>query len=917
MPSAETNRKLLGRQRECSALDDLLAAARGGQGKVLVLRGEAGIGKTALLGYLENAADDCTVVRSTGVESELELPYAGIHQFCTPFLSHLPSLPGPQRDGLSNAFGLSSGEPANQFLVGLAVLGLMSEAAALRPLVCLIDDAQWLDQVSAQLLAFVARRLLAEPVAMVFALRDSYRIPAFEGLAHLPIEGLDAGSAEALLSAAVPGWLDERERERFLAEAHGNPLALLELPRSEGGQALGAGLATTGASQIASRIEHSFRVRSEQLPVESRRFLLLAAADPVGDAALLWRAAEKLKLDARAAVAAENEGLIQLGVHVRFCHPLARSAVYRAADATERLAVHLALAEATDPAVDPDRRAWHLARTVIGPDENVAAELEVSAGRARARGGSAAAAAFLERATGLTPSPGRRAARALAAAQAAYESGAPDAAVTLLTAAEAGPLDDLQRARLRRLHAQIEFARTRGPEAWPKLLEAATRLEPLSLRLARETYLEAFAAALFTGRFDGTRGLHAVAEAVLALAPGPEPQGSLELLLAGLATRFTDGNAAAAPLLRRALGGFETAGRDDERVTRWLWLAWFVAGDLWDSRRWFALADRATTFAREAGALNILPVCLEGSAAAAVHAGDFSTAAALIEESASISEATGNEPLTYTSLVLAAWRGDEPSAKPLFDTRASVATANGEGRVIGLTGYTTAVLYNGLARYDLALAAAQRGAQHDDLELCGFTLVELVEAAIRAGALDVAIDAFERLQLRTEPADSDWARGMAARSRALLAQGREAEAEYLAAIEHLKRSGIAIHEARAHLLYGEWLRRENRRQDARTHLRAAYEMLGGFGAEAFADRARRELVATGETVHKRALGQRDQLTAQELQVARLAADGSTNPEIGGLLFLSARTVEYHLHKVYAKLNISSRRELSGALERPG
>lgn len=912
MAAAEHTPNLLGRQRECKALHDLLGTARTNQGQVLLLRGDAGVGKTALLDFLAGSADDCTILRSTGVESEMELAFAGLHQLCAPLLGHLSALPQPQREALSTAFGLTAGGTPNHFLVGLAALSLMSEVADERPLVCLIDDAQWLDRISAQLLAFVARRLLAEPIAMVFAVREPHRVAELEGLPRLGVEGLAAADAFALFDSVVPGRVDERVRDRFVAETRGNPLALLELPRAASVAELAGGFSLPGASPLTGRIEHSFLQRAQRLPVETQRLLLLAAAEPVGDAALVWRAAAELGIDAHAAAAAEAEGLVELGVHVRFCHPLVRSAVYGAADGSERFEAHRALAEATDPEVDPDRRAWHLAQAVMEPDEEVAGELERSAQRARTRGGNAAAAAFLKRATELTPSPGRRAARALAAARATYEAGAPDAAHALLTLAEVGPLDDLQRARLRRLQAQIEFARRRGPEASPMLLEAASRLEPLNLDLARDTYLEAFAAALFTGRFEGARGLKAVAVAALTVPIGPAARHPVELLLTGLATRFVYGNGPAAPLLREALEAFENADQADERATRWLWLAWFVAGDLWDSRWWFLLADRGTAMARKTGALNFLPVCLEGSAAAALHKGDFSTAGALIHESDSISEATGNEPLRYCSLVLAAWLGDEASAKPLIDERATSATANGEGRVIGLAGYTTAVLYNGLARYELALAAARKAVQHDDLELCGFALVELVEAGVRSGEPAVAADALRRLLQRTEPAGTDWARGIEARSRALLAEGPEAEEHYEAAIEHLGRSGIAIHEARARLLYGEWLRRENRRQDAREHLRQALEMFRDFGAQSFAERARRELVATGETVHKRTLDDRDSLTAQELQVARLAADGHTNPEIGSQLYISPRTVEYHLHKVYAKLNISSRRELTAA-----
>ena len=563
---------------------------------------------------------------------------------------------------------------------------------------------------------------------------------------------------------------------------------------------------------------------------------------------------------------------------------------------------------------DPDRRAWHRAQAALGPDETVAGELERSADRAQGRGGIAAAAAFLERATELTPDPARRGARALAAAQAKFEAGAPDAAYELLAAAEIGPLDELQRARLARLRAQIVFARRRGSDAPPLLLDAAKRLEPLDAGLARETYLEALGAAIFAGRLGGRCGVREVAEAARAAPPGPQPRRPIDLLLDGLATRFTEGYAAGVPPLRRALQAFRReALRSEDDILRWLWLAWLLAGDLWDDEAWHELATRAVRLAREAGALTVLPIALDYRAGVHVHAGEFAAASALIEEADAITAATGNAPLRYTSLLLAAWRGEEAQALKLIEAGARDATARGEGRAIGLAEYATAVLYNGLGRYEAALAGAQRACEHDDLVFFGWSLVELVEAGARSGAHDAAAGALRQLEERTRAAGTDWALGIQARSRALLSDGQAADALYREAIERLARSRIVVHLARAHLVYGEWLRRENRRVDAREQLRIAYEMLSRIGAEAFAERARRELLATGETVRKRTIETRDVLTAQEAQIARLAAQGRTNPEIGTQLFISPRTVEYHLHKVFTKLGISSRRKLRDAL----
>jgi len=891
----------------------LLEDVRGGQSRVLILRGDAGVGKTALLDYLVVSASGCRIARSAGVESEMELAFAGLHQLCAPLLSHLAHLPGPQRDALGTAFGLTAGAAADRFLVGLAVLSLLSRIAEERPLVCLVDDAQWLDRASAQVLAFVARRLLAESMALVFAVREAGE--ELEGnLPVMVVGGLNDSDARALLESVVPGRLDERVRDRIVAEARGNPLALLELPLGLTAAELAGGFGRPDARPLASVIEQSFLRRVQSLPLETQRLLLAAAAEPVGDVPQLWRAAERLGIGDGAAAPAEAAGLIELGVRVRFRHPLVRSATYRAATSSQRQEIHRALAEVTDTQADPDRRAWHRAQAAVGPDEAVAAELERSADRAQGRGGIAAAAAFLKRATELTPDPARRGARALAAAQAEFEAGAPDAAYELLAAAEIGPLDELQCARLARLRARIVFARKRGSDAPLLLLDAAKRLDRLDCGLARETYLEALGAAIFAGRLGGHSGVREAAEAARAAPPGPEPPRLIDLLLDGLATRFTEGYVAGVSPLRRALHAFRgEARRSEDDITPWLWLAWLVAGDLWDDEMWHELATRAVRLAREAGALTVLPVVLSYRAAVHVHAGEFAAASALIEEAYSITEATGNAPLSYTSLVLAAWRGEEARALTLIEAGVQAATARGEGRMIGLAEYGTAVLYNGLGHYEAAVAAAQRAGEHEDLVLFSWALIELVEAAARSSANDVATGALRRLEERTRAVGTDWSLGSEARSRALLSHGQAADALYREAIDRFERSRITVHLARAHLVYGEWLRRENRRVDAREQLRIAYEMLSRIGAEAFAERARRELLATGETVRKRTVETRDVLTPQEGQIGRLAGDGLTNPEIGSQLFISPRTVEYHLRKVFTKLGITSRRELRGAL----
>ncbi len=904
---------LQGRRTECAALDRLLEAARGGHSGVLVVRGEAGVGKSALLEYAREAASEFRVTQAAGVESEMELPFAGLHQLCATLLDRLDRLPPPQRDALGTAFGLTSGTRPDRFLVGLAFLSLLSDAADQEPLLCLIDDGQWLDQSSAQVLAFVARRLKAESIALFFAEREPGELDALAGLPELRLEGLSDVHARELLGSVVSGPLDERVAERIVAETHGNPLALLELPHGSSPVDLAGGFALTAALPLPSLIEESFRERVERLPAESRRLLLVAAAEPIGDPALLWRAAERLELGPEAAAPAEAAGLLTLGVRVTFRHPLLRSAIYRAASPEERRSAHRALAAATDPKIDPDRRAWHRAQATLAPDEEVAAELERSADRARARGGLAAAAAFLERSAALTPDPSLRARRELTAAQAKHEAGAPTAALKLLAAADEGPLDELQRARLERLRAQLAFALRRGSDAPPLLLAAAKRLEPLDAGLARETFLEALAAAIFAGRLGSGRGVLEVAEAARAAPPAPQPARTIDLLLDGLASRFTDGYAAGVLPLRQALDAVSRDEGHSEDDIHWLWLACRIAPDLWEDETWHELATRQLQLARDAGALSVLPLAATYRAGVHVHAGEFAAAAALIEEADAITEATGNAPLGYTSLVLAAWRGREAEALELIEASREDAAGRGEGRAITLAEYATAVLYNGLGRYREALAAAQRASEHDDLGLFGWALIELVEAAARDREPQLAADALELLSERTGLTGTDWALGIEARSRALLDEGQGAEDLYLEATERLGRCRIKVHLARAHLLYGEWLRRQNRRIDARESLRSAHELFSTMGAEAFAERAARELLATGETARKRTADTRGQLTAQETQIAELAREGHSNPEIGAQLFISPRTVEYHLHKVFTKLEISSRNELQRVL----
>jgi DNA-binding CsgD family transcriptional regulator/tetratricopeptide (TPR) repeat protein len=897
---------LLGRQEELAVLDGLVAAVRSGTSGALVVRGEPGIGKTELLRHLrETAAPDCRVARAAGVESEMELAFAGLHQLCAPMLDRLERLPGPQREALEAAFGLSSGAAPDRFFVALAVLGLLSDLATERPLVCVVDDAHWLDRSSAQALAFVARRLGIESVAMVFAVREPD--DELAGLPELEVGGLRGDDARALLDSVLLGPLDNRVADRIVAETGGNPLGLLELPRGRTAAELAGGFVVPHGVPLSGRIEQNFRRRLEQLAPEVRRLLLVAAAEPVGDPALLWRAAARLGIQPAAAGVAARESLMQIGSRVRFRHPLVRSAVYGAATAEERREVHGALAAATDPEVDPDRRAWHRANAVAAPDEEVADELEHSAGRAQGRGGVAAAAAFLQRATMLTGDPGRRVERALRAAQAKLEAGAPTAALELLALAEAAPLEELQRARLERLRAQVVFASRRGAEAPLLLLRAARRLEGLDLRLSRETYLDALQAAMVAGAL-GERLLE-VAWAARAAPRPPGPPLAADVLLDGVSTLFTEGHVAAAPLLKQAL-----ATTPEETWTRWPWFVALIAWELWDIETHGEIAAREVALARKAGAVTTLLPALSMLEIASVHAGDFEGAEALLEEAEALADATGTTRWPYARVVLAGWRGHQPEAEAVIAAAVRDATERGEGLLIAFADLFTAVLRNGLGEYRAALEAAQRASERIKLGFVTRVLPELIEAAVYSGEREVAAAALARLRELTYGAATDWADGVEAYAAALVEGDDQADGRFRAALEHLPRNGRAIsYRARAQLLYGEWLSRHDRRREAREQLRQAHDLFTWMGAEAFAGRAARELLITGEDVSDRAVDSTAELTAREAQVAGLARDGLSNPEIGAQLFISRRTVEYHLAKVFTKLDIRSRKELRAAL----
>jgi DNA-binding CsgD family transcriptional regulator len=908
--------KLIGRRAECGMLDRLVEAVCAGQSRALVLAGDAGVGKTALLEHLVSRAAECQVMQVAGVESEMELAFAGLHQLCVPLLPGLGDLPEPQAAALRIVFGISAGPPPDRFLVGLATLGLLAQAAEDRPLVCVVDDEQWLDRASAQVLGFVARRLGAESVGLVFAAR----VPSSDvaGLSQLPVAGLSAADARALLGAEVAVPLDDWVRDQLVAESGGNPLALLEWPRAltTHHQWVG-GFGLPGAVRLPGGVAEGFRRRLDVLPEQTRRLLLIAAADPLGDAGLVWRAAAQLGIEAEAAGPAVEDRLVEFGTRVLFRHPVVRSVVYTSASMGERRQVHGALAQVTEAQHDPDRRAWHRAHAAAGPDDNVAAELEGSAGRAQARGGLAAAAAFLERATMLTLHPEKRAQRALAAASAQVQAGGFDAARDLLSIAEALVPSDFQQARIEMIQAQLAFATTRGAGAPQLLLKAAQRLESIDAGMARTTYLQAVTAAIFSDDESGGD----VGEIARAAATAPPSAGSAtatDLLLDGISGHYSQGYVAGATLVRAALDQFGTGGMSPEHELRGLFLAAMLAAQyLWDYPRWQLLSDRYLELARSLGALSELPSALAVKVNCLALGGELSTAAALNRELRAVVEATGSDFPPYAALVVAGMRGRPGEVSDLIDSASSDLSQRGEGYGISIATWTSAMADNGVGNYQAALRSASFRRPPSllaRLSIGSFRVPEVVEAAVRCGQADIAADAVDRFADVAGVSGTDWACGVAARCRALISEGPAAEGLYRESVERLGRTGLRPDLARAHLLYGEWLRRERRRSEARAELRCAYDMFEEKGMEGFAQRARRELEATGETARKRTTAPDPQLlTAQEAQIARMARDGHSNPEIGARLFISTRTVEYHLQKVFTKLDVQSRKQLDRVL----
>jgi len=905
---------LLGRREEQRQLAALLHGAREGRAGALVLRGEAGIGKSALLSDLAKNADDFCICRAGGVESEMELAYAGLQQLCEPLDGHMAELAAPRRSALDQVFGLAEGAPPDRFLVGIAALDLVAAAAAEQPVIWLIDDAQWIDQASMQAIGFVCRRLLAERVAIVIATRGISDQGELAGLPELQIGGLNTEDAGRLFDLVVSGPTDPLVRDRILTETRGNPLALLELPRAWTTAELVEGLpGADSSSPLTGRLESAFAKRLRELPADTQTLLTLAAAEPTGDPALLWPAAQRLGLDWSASAPAERAGLLEVDQGVYFRHPLVRAVAYRSAPIEKRLEVHRVLAEVTDPVHDADRRAWHWACSTVGYDEHIAADLERTAGRARARGGLLAAAAILERAALLTPHGEQRADRTLAAARAKRDAGALEAALRLLSVLETEPRSELRSAQADQLRGKIAFDQRRSAEAAELFLGAAQRIEALAPRAARDIRLEALAAAVWAGG-PGDHELVARAAQAARTAPSAKNQPrTADLVLNAIATRITEGYAAATPALNAALNAIRSHGLGSGDADDLLWLtgnrlAGLIATEAWDYEAGLAVADRQVRVARESGALVQLQFALNFLANHIIVTGDLRGAAALLEEERLLSAMTRATP--NRTMLIDALRGDADRTIPLVEAMIDTGSASGHGRVAFFAHYAAAVLYNGLGRHADALAHARQVIESDGLGYQTYAAGELAEAAFREGNAEWLSYMSSWMKVRAAATPTEWALGMSARIRALDTGSTDTEARYRESIAHFGKTPLRIELARSQLLYGEWLRRKRRYLDARVELRSALRQFREFGVDAFGDRAQAELEATGERARARAAASESRLTPQESQVARLAGQGLTNREIAAQLFIGQSTVEYHLVKVFRKLDVRTRTQLA-------
>lgn len=906
--------QLVGRSRELATVDALLEDVRHGLSATLVIRGEAGLGKTALLDSALSTASDFRVVKAIGIESETNVGFAGLHQLLIPFLPRLDRLPPPQRNALGVAFGLAMGPTPERFQVGVATLTLLAVATDGQPLLCIVDDAQWLDVESAQVLGFVSRRLQAEGVALLFAVREPLERPVdFGGIREIRLGPLDAGHARELLAVVHPEGLDDAEAQRLLEETEGNPLAILELTTEPVRGWLGRPLAMSEPLPIGDRLQRHFLRRVNDLSPSSQTFVRLASAEPSGDAVVLWRAAGELGLDKEAVAEAEAQQLIVMGPPLSFRHPLIRSAIYYTMPPAERRRMHAVLANATDRRFEPERHAGHRALAVVQPDEDVAAELAEQAKRAQQRGAHAAWALFASRAAELTPDPALKASRLLVAARAWIAAGSPDNAQKALNEARPALSDPYQRALSQALEGGVRFASGQPGDAPGILLQAARAMAPLDAPASRRILIRALEAAAFSRPSMAGPVMQGIAEAALVPVPAAVSlETASELILRGYATVITSGYRAGAPILKEAIAATLREGPAPEALHS---LPTLAAYSLFDDTAAHALAADWVRVCRERAALTALPVALQLLAAAELHSGRLEEAEALTKHSLETAEATGNLGFLGSSrgtVLFKAWRGDEAETRELAAKHVAEARAHDEPFWANFSGYALSILELALGRYQAALDEALPTYKDDPPWTGTWVDPTLVEAAARVGDLSTAQDGLQRLTERAEAGGTPLGLGLLARCRAILADDSGAEAFYQEAIDRLGQSPTRPELARTHLLYGEWLRRQNRRREAREHLRTAYEMFVTMGINGFAARTRGELLATGEHVRRRTIETQDQLSPQELQVARLAARGVRNQQIASELFISERTVEYHLGKVFRKLDVSSRTQLAQA-----
>lgn len=898
-------------------LDKLAADVRDGISGSLVFIGEPGVGKTRLLQYMADSATGVTTLWIVGAQSELRLGFAALHRLVMPYLNRLDRLTGPHRSALEVTFGLIDGPPPNRFLVSLAALALLSDVAAERPVLCLIDDAQWLDPESLAVLGFIARRLYADPVAMVFSAREhAVDLTALDQLTTRRIAALDPASARAILRQAVPGTLDPRVSARVIDETGGNPLAILELLGELSADQLAGRFPLPRRLPVGRRMDGHFLAQVATLSPEARTVLLVAAACD-DDPSTVWRAGALLGVAVTAANPAVQQGIVSLEPRIAFRHPLLRSAVYDGATPEERQRVHDALATVAHRDGDDDRAAWHRAAAVTTFEETIAADLQKSAERAMRRGGYAMQATFLTRAAELSPATRDRARRYLAAAQAYLAAGDGAVAETLLDMATPALDDAGLHVAVQRLRAAISVFFSRHKDAPAILLEAATKVDPVDVALIREILFDAMQAAIVTREYTAGTTLDEVANAVLGAARDTRrPPSANDLLLDGFATRIASGYADAVPLLRAAVAMMftdETTTHVDIPSTI---LGWFAADDLWDEQGRRAMFERAREIERRQGALGAMRITLAGLSTSQAWAGQMNDAENSYSEAEEISALIGVPPPATTGVLLEvrAWQGRESESRAVASSTADWGRQRGASilEIFALMGLT--VLELGLGRYPEAL---RWGLQIFHCDPPGFgnrVLSEIVEAGVRGGDRAAAEAALKRLSERATVAATPWALGLLARSRALMAADADAELYYREAIAQLTGTAVRTELARAHLLYGEWLRRKKRRRDAEAQLRTAYDMFVAMGAAAFAIRTGAERHATGQTTTDGARAHNPfGLTPQEAQVARQAGAGATNAEIASRLFVTTSTVEYHLSKVFRKLGVTSRRQLAAAL----